>query len=254
MGTENLNYTQTDNVGLITINRPEALNALNSTFFHEMNTLLDEIEKSKLGALVITGTGKAFIAGADIAEMKGMSPEEAKVFSNLGKSVFNRIEQLPFPVIAAINGFALGGGMECAMCCDIRLASAKAKFGQPEVNLGLIPGFAGTQRLTRLTSMGNALYLLTTADMIKAEEAYIMGIVQKVYEPEMLMEEALKMAKNIASKGPKSVKFVKSVCREGYNLNFNDACDLESEKFSELFIDEGKEGMTAFIEKRNPKW
>ena len=182
MGTENLNYTQTDNVGLITINRPEALNALNTTFFNEMSTLLDEIEKSKLGALIITGTGKAFIAGADIAEMKDMLPDEAKVFSNLGKSIFNRIEQLPFPVIAAINGFALGGGMECAMCCDIRLASAKAKFGQPEVNLGLIPGFAGTQRLTRLTSMGNALYLLTTADMIKAEEAYMMGIVQKVYE------------------------------------------------------------------------
>jgi len=254
MGTENLNYTQTDNVGLITINRPEALNALNSAFFNEMSILLDTLETLNLGALVITGTGKAFIAGADISEMKNMNPEEAKVFSKRGQDVFNRIEQLPYPVIAAINGFALGGGMEFSMCCDIRLASTKAKFGQPEVNLGLIPGFAGTQRLTRLTSMGNALYIVMTADMITAEEAHRMGIVQKVYEVDVLMEEALKMAKKIASKGPKSVKLAKSVCRQGIQLNFKDACALEAEKFSTLFVDEGKEGMTAFLEKREANW
>lgn len=254
MGTENLIYTQTENVGLITINRPKALNALNTTFFNEMSTLLNEIEKTDLAALVITGTEKAFIAGADIAEMKNMNKEEAKVFSKRGQDVFSRIEQLPFPVIAAINGFALGGGMEFSMSCDIRLASTKAKFGQPEVNLGLIPGFAGTQRLTRLTSMGNALYLVMTADMITASEAHRMGIVQKVYEPEELLEEALKMAKNIASKGPKSVRLAKSVCRKGVQLDFNDACALESENFSTLFVDEGKEGMAAFLEKRKAIW
>ena len=254
METKILNYTKNDNVGLITFNRPEALNALNSAFFEELSILLDDLEKSELGALVFTGSGKAFIAGADIAEMKEMNPEQAEAFSKRGQSIFNRIEQLAFPVIAAINGFALGGGMEFSMCCDIRLASTKAKLGQPEVGLGLIPGFAGTQRLSRLTSMGNALYLLTTADMINAKEALIMGIVQKLYDPDALMEEALKMAKNIASKGPKSVKLAKSVCREGSQLNFKDACDLEAKKFSSLFIDEGKEGMNAFLEKRKANW
>lgn len=242
-------------VCILKINRPDALNALNSDVFRELNDFMDELEKDKaIRVLIITGEGKAFVAGADIAEMSEMGSAEAEVFSKTGQDTFLRLESLDIPVIAAVNGFALGGGCELAMACDIRLASEKAKFGQPEVNLGLIPGYAGTQRMTRLLGMGNALYFLMTADYIKAGEALRLGLVQKVVEPEKLMDEAIDLAKKIMSKGPKAVSKVKKVARQGLELGMQKGSELEMKEFGSLFGNEGTEGMKAFLEKRSPNW
>ena len=164
------------------------------------------------------------------------------------------MELLEKPVIAAINGFALGGGLELALACDVRIAGAKAKFGQPEVNLGLIPGYAATQRLPRLIGLGNALFLLMSGEMVGAEEALRMGLVQKVVEPEQLLRTVMALAKTIAAKGPRAVKLVKHVARVGSLMDFESGCALESEKFGSLFENEGAEGMRAFLEKRAPKW
>ena len=246
-----------DGILTVTISRPKALNALNTEFFNEMDALIAEVKTNpEVKIMVITGEGKAFVAGADIAEMVNKNREEGTAFSKLGQNTFRSLELLDIPVIAAVNGFALGGGMELTMACDFRIASAKAKFGQPEVNLGLIPGYAGTQRLSRLTNMGNALYLLMTADMIGAEDALRMGLVQKVTEPETLMEETLKIAKNIVSKGPQAVKKVKQVVRKGYEMSLDEGSALEAEEFGSLFGEnsEGREGMKAFLEKRKPEW
>lgn len=242
-------------VVLLTISRPSALNALNTRFFEEMDHFISTLESNpEMRALVITGEGKAFVAGADIAEMVNKSPDEARVFSATGQKVFNRLGSLPIPVIAAINGFALGGGMELAMACDFRIASANARFGQPEVNLGLIPGYTGTQRLSRLTNLADALYLLTTGEVIDAETALRMRLVQKITQPEELMDEAKRLAVLIASKGPLAVKLVKEVTRKGLEMNFHDAEKLEQNHFGDPFGNEGKEGMTAFLEKRKPVW
>ncbi len=197
-----LKFDYSDNIGVVTISRPKALNALNTNFFKEMNALLDELEKNEdIRVLLITGEGKAFVAGADIAEMSGFDSKQGHEFSIFGQKTFDRIENLPFVSIAVINGFALGGGMELSMSCDFRIASTKAKMGQPEVNLGLIPGYAGTQRLPRLVGMGNAMYIMVTGEMIPAQRAYDMGLVQKVVEPDELMNEAMSIAKTIAKKG-----------------------------------------------------
>ncbi len=244
-------------VALITISRPKAMNALNTRFFHEMDHCIASVSsEASVKVMVITGEGKAFVAGADIAEMVHKNPEEGTAFSRLGQNTFSSLEKMEIPVIAAINGFALGGGLELAMGCDFRLASTKAKFGQPEVNLGLIPGYAGTQRLSRLVGMGDALYLLMTADMVGAEDALRMGLVQKVYEPEVLMEETMKMAATIAAKGPAAIKQIKSVVRQGMSGSFHEGEILEANAFGSLFGEgsEGKEGMTAFLEKRKPNW
>jgi len=246
-----------EGIALVTISRPKAMNALNTAFFDEMNSLLDELESNHdVKVMVLTGDGKAFVAGADIAEMVGKDQEAGQAFSKYGQKTFDRIEAMPFPVIAAINGFALGGGCELAMSCDFRIASTKAKFGQPEVNLGLIPGYAGTQRMARLIGKADAMYLLLTADMIGADEALRLRLVQKVFEPEVLMEEVMKIAKNIASKGPKAVRKVKEVTRMGLNTSFAEGADMEAKHFGTLFGEgsEGKEGMTAFLEKRKPNW
>lgn len=246
-----------DGIAIVTISRPQALNALNTRFFEEMDMMVQEIGLNQsVKVLIITGEGKAFVAGADIAEMVNKNQDEGEAFSRLGQHTFSSFGKLEIPVIAAINGFALGGGLELAMGCDFRIASNKAKFGQPEVNLGLIPGYAGTQQLSRLTNMGNALYMLMTADMFTAEEALRMGLVQKVTEPEMLMDEVLKIARNIASKGPEAIKKVKKVVRHGCDLPFVEGENLEAIEFGTLFGDgrEGKEGMTAFLEKRKPNW
>lgn len=244
-----------NNIGIITISRPEALNALNANFFNEMNSILDEIEKNDdISVVVITGEGKAFVAGADIAEMCDKTQQEGYEFSKFGQAVFDKIEDLSKPVIAAINGFALGGGCELAMSCDFRIASTKAKFGQPEVNLGLTPGFAGTQRLSRLVGLADALYLLYTADMINADEAFRLKLVQKIVEPENLMEETLAIAGKIISKGPDSVKLIKRMTRDGFNTDFAAGCELEAKGFASLFEKQGAEGMKAFLEKRKPKW
>jgi len=246
-----------EGIALVTISRPKAMNALNTAFFDEMNSLLDELESNHdVKVMVLTGDGKAFVAGADIAEMVGKDQEAGQAFSKYGQKTFDRIEAMPFPVIAAINGFALGGGCELAMSCDFRIASTKAKFGQPEVNLGLIPGYAGTQRMARLIGKADAMYLLLTADMIGADEALRLRLVQKVFEPEVLMEEVMRIAKNIASKGPKAVRKVKEVTRMGLNTSFAEGADMEAKHFGTLFGEgsEGKEGMTAFLEKRKPNW
>lgn len=240
---------------VVTISRPQALNALNTLFFNEMDHFITEMAGTPgIRALIITGEGKAFVAGADIAEMVLMQPDEARKFSARGQAVFNRLGRLPFPVIAAINGFALGGGMELAMACDFRIASSLAKFGQPEVNLGLIPGYAGTQRLPRLTNLADALYLLTTGEVIDAATALQMRLVQKVTEPENLMEEARRLASLIASKGPLAVKLVKEVTRMGLGMNHADGENLESTHFGDPFGNEGATGMQAFLEKRKPEW
>lgn len=247
----------TDGIAVVTISRPKAMNALNTRFFNEMDAMVAEVSENKNAkVMIITGDGKAFVAGADIAEMVDKNSDEGSDFSRLGQSTFRSFGEMDIPVIAAINGFALGGGLELAMGCDFRIASTKAKFGQPEVSLGLIPGYAGTQRLSRLVGMGDALYLLMTADMIGANDALRMGLVQKVFEPESLMEETIKIAKNISRKGPQSIKKVKLVVRLGLAMSQIEGEEMEAREFGSLFGEgsEGKKGMTAFLEKRKPEW
>jgi enoyl-CoA hydratase len=240
---------------LVTINRPESLNALNTAFFDEMDQLIaNDAADPGLSAVVITGAGKAFIAGADIAEMVNKTPAEAEAFSLRGQTTFRGISTTAVPVIAAINGFALGGGLELALACDFRIASSNAKFGQPEVNLGLIPGYAGTQRLPRLVGMGDALFMLITGEMLTAADALRIGLVQKVTEPEQLMEEVLRIAGVIASKGPDAVKLIKFVTRQGYQVSLAQGSLLEAQSFGQLFGNQGTEGMKAFLEKRKPQW
>jgi enoyl-CoA hydratase len=256
MEYKNLKVDISEGVALVTISRPEAMNALNSTFFSEFNDLLNSIGKDDtIRILVITGEGKAFVAGADIAEMVNMNFDQACCFSKMGQKTFLRIEKLEIPVIAAINGFALGGGCELAMACDFRIASTAARFGQPEVNLGLIPGYAGTQRLSRLAGMGNALYLILTGEMISAEDALHNGLVQKVVPPEMLMEEVMKIARKMAANGSHAIRTAKEIIRKGREIPLQEGSKLESEAFSKLFdYPSTKEGMKAFLEKRKPNW
>ena len=245
-----------DNIAILTLSRPEALNALNSLVFSELSDFITYLEtQSEVRVLIVTGEGKSFVAGADIAEMSNKTQEEALQFSLKGQEVFKRFGLLKIPGIAAVNGFALGGGCELAMSCDFRIASNKAKFGQPEVNLGLIPGYAGTQRLSRLVGMGNALYLLMTADVITADEALRIGLVQQVVEPDELMVVVMEIANKVASKGKSAVKNIKEVTRNGYDMQFDAASELEANIFSYCFgKEESKEGMQAFLEKRKPNW
>lgn len=256
MNLTTLEFQISDKRAEITINRPQSLNALNSVVFKELNAVLDEIEKNdSIRCVIVTGNGKAFIAGADIAEMSDMHPQQAEMFAKTGHNTFNRISNLRVPVIAAINGFALGGGCEFAMACDIRIANTFAKFGQPEVNLGLIPGYCGTQRLSRIIGLSNALHLLLTADMIDANEALRLGLVQKVTSPEELLDEARKIADKIATKGKIACQKVKEVTLKGFNMDFSEAAKLEIQEFGDLFANaESKEGMKAFLEKRKPNW
>ncbi len=246
-----------DGIAIVTISRPKAMNALNTMFFIEMDALMEELSKNKsVKAIIITGEGKAFVAGADIAEMVNKNEKESTEFSRAGQNTFNNLGRMDVPVIAAINGFALGGGLELAMGCDFRIASTNSKFGQPEANLGLIPGFSGTQRLSRLTGLGNALFLLMTAEIIDAKDAFRIGLVQKVTEPEDLIEETIKIARIIISKSPDAVKKLKKVVREGLEMTLDNGEKLEADTFGTLFGDgkQGKEGMKAFLEKRKPEW
>jgi enoyl-CoA hydratase len=249
-----INYS--GKMAIVTISRPASMNALNTLFFTEFDDFLDNIEKrDDIKVMVITGEGKAFVAGADIAEMAGMNSEEGFRFSTTGQRIFDRLGKLKIPVIAAVNGYALGGGCELTMACDFRIAGKNARFGQPEINLGLIPGYAATQRLSRLCGLGNALYLLMTAETISAEEALRIGLVQKVTEPELLMEEVMKLAGKICSNGSEAIKSIKKVTREGMEIDFLRASELESKSFAWLFDQPAtKEGMKAFLEKRKPDW
>jgi enoyl-CoA hydratase len=253
MEYEILKLVVEESIAIVTISRPQALNALNTRFFQEMDAMVKQVSGlPDVRVMIITGEGKAFVAGADIAEMVDMVPEQGVAFSKTGQNTFRSLEKMEIPVIAAINGFALGGGLELAMGCDFRIASNKAKFGQPEVSLGLIPGYAGTQRLPRLVGLGDALFLLMSGDMINADDALRIGLVQKVTEPEQLMEETIRIAKIIASKGPAAVKKAKYVTRAGRMMHFEEGSNLEAEFFGTQFKAEGEEGMRAFLEKRKP--
>ena len=237
----------------ITINRPKALNALNSETLRELDIIINSIENnSDIYCVILTGSGqKAFVAGADISEMKNLDSTEAEEFGLLGNQVFRRLENLDKPVIAAISGFALGGGCELAMACDIRIASERARFAQPEAGLGITPGFGGTQRLPRLVGQGKAKELIYTCAMINAEEALRIGLVNKVVPLENLMEEAKKMASAIITNAPIAVKLCKDAINRGTQVDMDSAIRVEAEDFGKCFDSEDQlEGMTAFLEKR----
>ncbi len=249
---DNLKYEIENGICYLTVSRAEALNSLNEKVLTELYDAFTKISNdSNVRAVILTGEGKAFVAGADIAKMSELNSLEGRNMMKLGHSVMNLIEAIEKPVIAAVNGFALGGGCELAMACDIRIASDKAKFGQPEVNLGIIPGFGGTQRLSRLVGKGIAKYLIMTAEIIDSAEAYRIGLVEKVVSHEELIDKATELANTILSKAPIAVNLAKSVINIGYDLDMNAACQLEIETFTAAFGSEDKkEGMTAFIEKR----
>jgi enoyl-CoA hydratase len=246
--------TETDGpVALLTINRPRALNALNSKLLGELKRALDELGAGgTVRVVVITGAGeRAFVAGADIGEMKDMDSARARAFAEYGQSVFDYIENLPLVVIAAINGFALGGGCELAMACDIRVASDRARLGQPEVNLGVIPGFGGTQRLARLVGRGRAKQLIFTGDIIDAQAAERIGLVDMVVAPDELLPRCRELATKIANKGPRAVVAAKRAINRGLDLSLADGSALEAAEFGALFDGaDQKEGMAAFLEKR----
>ncbi len=242
-----------EGLAIVTIDRPEALNALNNALLTELKEMFTELSDDEtVRAVILTGAGKAFVAGADIAAMNAMTPIEGRQMMVLGHSVMDLIEEMEKPVIAAVNGFALGGGCELSMACDIRIASEKAKFGQPETGLGIIPGFGGTQRLPRLVGRSMAKYLLFTSDVIGAQRAEQIGLVEMVVPAESLMEEAKKVARKIMANGPIAVGLVKKAVNKGYDLPIKEATQLEIELETVAFATEDKtEGMTAFQEKRD---
>ncbi|XEC96741.1 enoyl-CoA hydratase-related protein [Paenibacillus tarimensis] len=250
---KHLDYKVEDHIAILTINRPTVLNALHSDLLRELSDAADRIERDEaIRAVILTGAGdKAFVAGADISEMKGKSVLDAREMSRLGNRVFSKLEHLPQPVIAAVNGYALGGGCELVLACDIRIASMSAKFGQPEVGLGIMAGFGGTQRLARLVGLGIAKELLFTGEMITAERAYEIGLVNHIVEPSGLLAKAKEIAGKIAEKSPLGVQFSKRAVNEGLPLDLERALTLESEMFGALFSTEDqKEGIAAFLEKR----
>lgn len=242
-------------VGIVTIDRPKALNALNSTVLEELDSVISAIDTNAVRCLVITGAGeKSFVAGADIGEMSNLSVAEGEAFGKKGNDIFRKIETFPIPVIAAINGFALGGGCELSMCCDFRICSDNALFGQPEVGLGITPGFGGTQRLARLVGIGMAKQLIYTAKNIKADEALRIGLVNAVYPQAELMAEAKKLANSIAQNAPIAVRNCKKAINEGLEVTMDDAIVIEEKLFGDCFEShDQKEGMAAFMEKRKEK-
>lgn len=249
---ELIQFDQQDSVGIITINRPKALNALNSQVLKELDEVLDSVDLTSVRVLILTGAGeKSFVAGADIGEMSTLSKSEGEAFGKTGNDVFRKLEVFPVPVIAAINGFALGGGCEISMSCDIRICSENAMFGQPEVGLGITPGFGGTQRLARLIGLGKAKELIYTGSNIKADEAYRIGLVNAVYPLEELMPAALKMANKIAKNAPIAVRACKKAINEGLQVDMDKAIEIEEKLFGDCFETEDQiEGMNAFLEKR----
>ena len=250
-----VNYEVQGAVAILTINRPEALNALNSQVLSDLDEAITKIEADdSVHAVILTGAGRSFVAGADIGEMKGFSARDGKKFGVHGGGVFLRLENLSKPVIAAVNGFALGGGCELAMSCDIRLASEKAKFGQPEVGLGITPGFGGTQRLPRIVGISKAMELILTAKVINAAEAERIGLVSAVYPPEELMDKAMELANAICANAPIAVAESKRCIRMGMQTDIATGSAFEAEAFGVTCGTEDKdEGMGAFLEKRAEK-
>lgn len=242
-------------VGIVTIDRPKALNALNSEVLAELDACFDSIDTNTIRAVILTGEGdKSFVAGADIGEMSKLSPAEGEAFGKKGNDVFRKIETFPIPVIAAVNGFALGGGCEIAMSCDIRICSDNAMFGQPEVGLGITPGFGGTQRLARIVGVGMAKQLIYTARNIKADEAFRIGLVNAIYPQEELMPAAKKMAAAIAQNAPIAVRACKKAINDGLDAKMDDAIVIEEKLFGSCFETHDQiEGMSAFLEKRKEK-
>ena len=233
---EFVKYQQEGFVGVVTIDRPKALNALNSQVLEELAQTFDAVDLQNTRVIVLTGAGeKSFVAGADIGEMSSLSKAEGEAFGKKGNAVFRKIETFPIPVIAAINGFALGGGCEIAMSCDIRICSDNALFGQPEVGLGITPGFGGTQRLARLIGQGKAKEVIYACKNMKAEEAFSVGLVNAVYPIADLMPEAMKLAAKIAKNAPIAVRMCKEAINGGYDLAMDDAVALEAKGFGQLW-------------------
>lgn len=249
---ETIKYEVKNGIAYVTVNRPESLNALNIQVLDELYKAFEAFEENHdADVAILTGEGRAFVAGADIIAMSTMSTMEGRNIGIKGHKLMNYMESIEKPIIAAINGFALGGGNELAMACDIRIASTKAVFGQPEVGLGIIPGFGGTQRLPRLVGRGMAKYMIYTGEQIKADEAFRIGLVEKVVEPEELIPTAEKIAKKISSMAQLAIGLAKTAINDGFNLDMKIASKLEIESFGELFSTEDqKEGMAAFLSKK----
>lgn len=241
-----------DSIAYLTINKPEVLNALDGQVLEEISGAIGEIEENKEAkALIITGEGRSFVAGADIGAQSVLDMEGGREWGRNGSAIFRRLELMGIPTIAAVNGFALGGGCELAMACDMIVASEKAKFGQPEVSLGITPGFSGTQRLARKVGKAKAMEMILTGDMIRADEALRIGLVNKVVTPEKLMEEAKELAGRILKNGPLAVKYSKAAIVRGLQMDMDSAIAMENELFAMCFATEDqKEGMKAFLEKR----
>ena len=256
MEYENIIFEKKNGIGYVTVNRPEALNALNDSVIEELDSVFRAIDRDdEVRVVIITGAGRAFVAGADIAQMSRLDGSEGRVMSMRGQKVMEFIEFMDKPVIAAVNGFALGGGNELSRACDIRIASETAKFGQPEVNLGIIPGYGGTQRLPRLVGRGMAKKLIYSAEIIDAEEAYRIGLVDEVVPADQLMDTAAKLAETIASKAPIAVKMAKAAINNGMNTDLKTGVQFEAEAYASTFVSEDRvEGMKAFLEKRPAKF
>lgn len=248
-------FSKEGGIGTVTVNRPDVLNALSHSVYAELYGLFKEIEEdSEVHVVIITGSGeKAFVAGADIATMQPLNSTDVRGFINIARKAFDQIYSLSKPVIAAINGFALGGGCELAMCCDLRIASENAKFGQPEIGLGIIPGAGGTQRLSRLVGVTKAKELVYTGDIIDAHAAYSIGLINKVVSPNDLMSEANALARKMATKSSVILSLAKRAINSGMDVDLSSGLDLEAECFALCFSTEDqKEGMTAFLKKRKP--
>ncbi|MDC1436454.1 enoyl-CoA hydratase-related protein [Gammaproteobacteria bacterium] len=255
MNFETLEFEVKDNIGILSISRPNALNALNAKVINELGLFFESLDAT-VQCLILTGSGeKAFVAGADIKEMASIEKNAGEAFAKRGQTVFQLIENSPIPVIAAVNGFALGGGLELAMACDFIIASQNAKFGLPEVSLGLIPGLGGTQRLSRYIGKAKARLMVTTGDIYSAQKAYDWGLVAEVVEAEELKEKCLEMAASITKRSPLAVRLAKKSVTDGFELSQDDGMQLEAQLFGEAFASEDKvEGVNAFIEKRKPNF
>lgn len=256
MSYKTIMLDMSESVATLTFNRPEVLNALNPEMINEFRNALGDVRQTpEVKVLVLTGAGKAFVAGADIGILRNLDPLGAKQFAQIGQSALFSLEAMDIPVIACVNGFALGGGCEIAMACDFVCASEEAKLGQPEINLGVIPGFGGTQRLARLVGKARAKELCMSGRMITAREAFAMGLVTRIFPAETLMDKTMEVARTIASKGRVSLRAVKHVIDDGFDVDLKNACAHEADAFSICFASpDQKEGTTAFLEKRAPKF
>lgn len=256
MNNPNVLIEVNDHVAVMTISRPEALNAINQDLLLQMEAAIENVEADRqIRVLVITGAGRSFVAGGDIAAMSRMNSFEGRAFVQLGQRILGRIENSRMPVLAAVNGFALGGGCELALACDIRYASDRATFGQPEVNLGITPGFAGSQRLARICGPGVAKDLVLTGRVIDAQQALKIGLVTAVYPADELLPKVMETATLVASRSPVAVQMAKSAINRGYDSTFQTGSQYEVEAFALCMSHaDSREGMLAFLEKRKPKW